>query len=390
MLVAAVAFVGCDTTATRSRQLARVAKDWSMTIRASQVIPVYPLTEDVLPGDLFLVQTRIEDEVKMYESKGFLPLDNLIGRLQPTNYGAFYLHAYGIGDHEDTPYHWLFPTETMSNAPHAAFPNYGFSVKRGGGINVALPVHGVPVGVSLLGAQSAHGSIALSDAYTFGVDIATLETQVDRWANDHSAILTAYAPTTAQTNYIRVVNRVYLARAVNVSLFSDQAAGLSATGGSAKEVALPLASTNAADNYSNLVATLSQNLSASAVPGGALKLVSATSRSISMNETFPRPLVIGYLGVDLPIEPGGRLGPPVPTLARISGTRVARGKASVYAADQNSERLSAWLKGKPGNRKALSDWLTQNGYKPSLIPNITFGEEYKALRMAIVCHFTIP
>jgi len=41
----------------RQHQLERVAKDWCLTIRASQVIPVYPLTEDLQPGDVFLVQT---------------------------------------------------------------------------------------------------------------------------------------------------------------------------------------------------------------------------------------------------------------------------------------------------------------------------------------------
>src|SRR6266481_2898062 len=72
-------------------QLERVAKDWCMTIRASQVIPVYPLTEDVQPGDVFLVRTRIEDQASEYERRGFLPLDQLLARFQPTNYQQFYL-----------------------------------------------------------------------------------------------------------------------------------------------------------------------------------------------------------------------------------------------------------------------------------------------------------
>ena len=65
---------GCATQKMSGDQLARVAKDWSLSIRASQVIPVYPLTEDLLPGDIFLVQTPIEEEVKAYLAKGFLPL----------------------------------------------------------------------------------------------------------------------------------------------------------------------------------------------------------------------------------------------------------------------------------------------------------------------------
>ena len=105
--------VGCDTTRSKSKQLARVAKDWSLVVRASQVIPVYPLTEDILPGDVFLVRTRIEDQIKVYEAKGFLPLDQLLVRLQPNNYAAFYLGSYGIGTFTNTPYHWKFPDDSQ-------------------------------------------------------------------------------------------------------------------------------------------------------------------------------------------------------------------------------------------------------------------------------------
>lgn len=35
---------------SKDKELEQVAKDWSMTIRASQVIPVFPLTEDLQPG----------------------------------------------------------------------------------------------------------------------------------------------------------------------------------------------------------------------------------------------------------------------------------------------------------------------------------------------------
>src|ERR1043166_2039508 len=40
----------------KNDQLSEVAKGWCRTIRASQVIPVYPLTEDVQVGDLFIMQ----------------------------------------------------------------------------------------------------------------------------------------------------------------------------------------------------------------------------------------------------------------------------------------------------------------------------------------------
>ena len=48
----------------RDQQLARVARDWCLTIRASQVLPVYPLTEDLQVGDVFLVSTPLSQEVQ--------------------------------------------------------------------------------------------------------------------------------------------------------------------------------------------------------------------------------------------------------------------------------------------------------------------------------------
>src|SRR5262249_27405451 len=154
------ASTGCDTTGAKERQLARVAKDWSLVVRASQVIPVYPLTEDVLPGDVFLVRTRIEDQIKRYEERGFLQLDQLLVRIPTKVYADFYMHSYGIGQNGDTPYHWKFPNpNAITNAPRAAFPSYSFTIKKGAGLNVALPVEGVPVALNLLGASSAHGDI---------------------------------------------------------------------------------------------------------------------------------------------------------------------------------------------------------------------------------------
>src|SRR6185369_7504669 len=71
---------GC-VSQQKDEQLSEVAKGWCKTIRASQVIPVYPLTEDVQPGDIFVVQVPIDRQQKVYEDRGFLPLDHHVARL---------------------------------------------------------------------------------------------------------------------------------------------------------------------------------------------------------------------------------------------------------------------------------------------------------------------
>jgi hypothetical protein len=120
-------------------------------------------------------------------------------RLQPEAYREFYLHSHGIGDRADTPHHWKFPPEAEKptdwpSAPWASFPTYGFSVTSGAGLKLAVPLDGIPVAMSLLGASSAHGSVAIKDAHTYGVDGHSVEMQVRGWARDNRAYLRQFEP----------------------------------------------------------------------------------------------------------------------------------------------------------------------------------------------------
>ena len=185
----------------QQRELEKVAKDWSMVIRASQVIPVYPLTEDLQPGDIFLVLTPVQAQHEEYRKRGFLALDQHMSRQWSLDYQSFYQNGYKIKDRPPPPQHWQFPekascdlreekkdgtTSTRKSpaptdwchAPRAAFPSYNFSVKSGGGLALALPIQGVPVGLNMVYGDSASGSITLSDAHTYGVSFDELDVVV--------------------------------------------------------------------------------------------------------------------------------------------------------------------------------------------------------------------
>lgn len=102
--VLAMTLGGCSATMSRT-QLERVAKDWCLVIRASQAIPVYPLTEDLQPGDVFLVTTPVHQQERVYGEKGFLPLDQLVTRLETCSaYQEFYKGAYFKGDYAKVPH----------------------------------------------------------------------------------------------------------------------------------------------------------------------------------------------------------------------------------------------------------------------------------------------
>jgi len=108
----------CSFLARKDRNniLEDVAKDWSLTIRASQIIPIYPMSEDIQPGDLFLVLQTADDQHKTYTQGRFLRLDTRLGRVSPTGYGEFYADSFfNSGEEGPLTRRWLKPTNAQKN-----------------------------------------------------------------------------------------------------------------------------------------------------------------------------------------------------------------------------------------------------------------------------------
>jgi len=331
---------GCAASMKR-RDLESVARDWSYTIRAGQVLPVYPPSEDVRPGDLFLVQMPIDQQKDVFRDLGFLPLDNLLARVEPTGYATFYGDSSGLGS-STSPLPDAFTRSAgkgWSRAPTAGFPSYTFSVGRDSRGSVAISLTGVPVGMSLLNSSAADGSVTIADVRTYGVDTSSLFNDVTRWALDprNREMLKHYGPSESKKlglfsrtryNHLRIVSRVYVTRRVIVSLRDTSArsgrvdSGLpdtadlfeAAAGGSPDGVKRYEQSLRAVNGA--LDKALAADRSA---PGGTLQVIAASPRSVTMDETLLTPLVIGYLGFDMKIFENGELGPPVPTHAILTG-----------------------------------------------------------------------
>jgi hypothetical protein len=306
------AFTGCSGLTTS--QLAAVNKDWNKMIRASHIYPIYPLTQDIQPGDIYVTDTQIED-TRVWEKAGYIPFDHHVGRIPPDGYSDFYKTSFQIPTtaEPNLPRLWI-KDNSWSNAPAVAFPTYSFSVKQGAGANVALPINGVPIGLGLMGAKSASGYVAIGDAHTYGVDEPSLMDQVERWVKDHQkqirrCVNTDLKPSMARF-YLQVVSRVYLTGRVTVSMVNDSSGGITLSGGAPKDVPIPdMSSTNAASNFAGILNVVNTNLAnivpgagvTSVLPGGTLKFLAVSSRSVSMDETFSTPVVIGYTGFSWPL-----------------------------------------------------------------------------------------
>lgn len=403
-LIVAVLLSGCSLFSPKkavTQQLENVAKEWCLTMRASQVLCVYPLSEDVQVGDIYLVNSSIPNQVKQYLQNGFLPFDMLLTRLQPVNYRAMYANAYATQDQwGNIPHQWQFPPNATTNnwiaAPHAAFPSYTFSVQQGQSLKLAVPVQAVPIGLSLLNSNQAHGAIEIDDASTYGIDQLSLDQQVESWAACPTtrALLARYAPDgPASSHYIRVIARVYLTGKVNVSVTNDAQRGAGLDAGVAQNAQLPAAPAagESAQAYSNLITTLNNSISGGTTvtkPGGSIRIAAVSSRSVSMSETFDRPIVVGYLAYDRAIGPGGILGQPRPTLQQMEGTvdpapQPTSSDLSVkFGEDANTRVIRSFIT-EPANRTAVQNWLNDHAVTMS-IPLMLNDEQSAALRQRIV------
>lgn len=268
LLVTLLGVPGCVQQA-KEKSLQRVAKDWCMTIRASQVIPVYPLTEDLQPGDVFLVQTPIQRQETLYKEKGFLPLDQMVTRLHDLDYRSFYRQ----GDYEGVPHARPAPAQPSMHAPltqrpnktgenpegstpnveaqqrrfsgaplpMAAFPSYSFDVNRSFGMQVAVPVQGVPVGLGLMQTDRAIGTITIADGLTYGIDSEHAMRRLRIWA-DQPVVrqeLSDFASLVPGDLYLRVLTRVYFAGAMNVVLQDARAGGGGIDAGQTQPIQFP-------------------------------------------------------------------------------------------------------------------------------------------------------
>jgi hypothetical protein len=449
-VLAVLLVVGCDTRRMTSRQLERVAKDWCLAVRASQVIPVYPLTEDVEVGDVYVVQTPTEDQVKVYNARGFLPLENLAARLPVGGYAKFYKNGYGMYGAEATPpRHWQFPStqpalvpSDYGTAPRAAFPTYGFSVSRSEGFNVAVPVQAVPIGMSLLNSASADGLITFKDSYTYGRSMEELQALAQEFVDRNPRFVEQFEPANGRQFYLRVVNRVYLTKQVNVSLFANQATSARGTAGAPQPIELlniGKSGTNASkifDEVNKVINTsATQPAGTGSTPGaaapagaggagaggaggagaataagtaaagagavtgppigGTVKVTAASSRTISMVETFDRPLVLGYIAFDMPIHAGGLLGAPVSTQAQLDRRTVFRGKKVEFGEDANSACLEKWLNSPEGEKRLqdVREFVAQRERVPVgdvQLTEVIYGRPNRVLREQIVSAFAVP
>lgn len=390
LVTIAAALAGCGY----QHQLQDVARDWCMTIRASQVIPVYPLTEDLQPGDAFLVTLPSNEQEQVYDALGFLPLDVQVARLSvPTEkfdrfYDRHYFQAdYSSGGAGKPRLERRANAEAFSEAfsvPRASFPTYRVDVTRAGGLKAAIPIQSIPVGVGLLAAESATASVTIADAYTYAADPTDLEHALQVWANEPNnrkrLLDYNFGRSERDPLFLRVIQRVYLIGGITVSITRTSQGAVGVDAGATQDVELLQPGDKSsierfAEAQAALQSALNEGLLAqAAMPGASLRLASATSRSVTLNERFDRAIAIGYIAVDYEVRPDGSLG------AALSTRDVLNGR-SHYAVVR------------PGGADALTHFDIAIQAMHSQISTLSKGsedEQHEALGMVAVAVGELP
>lgn len=372
MLVGVVALAmmsGCESWLRRTA-MQDVAKDWCETIRASQVICSYPLSEDLQPGDVFLVLKPIQAQAEEYKAKGFLRLDQLAARLSGGDYAAFYKAAYwddafakaphnrtpGEADGGNATAYWI----ARQHVPLASFPSYSFTVNVSSGLKLALPVHGVPLGLNIMNAQEAEGNLAITDAFTYALPGDALLRSLRVWARqpEVKAELARMQAGAKDRLYLRVVNRVFLAGQVRVFLAKTKELGAGASLGAEQGLNLMQVASAAVNATQYLqAANAMAAVTKEALPGAQIKYAHATRSSVNLSETFPRPLVVGYLGFDVEILATGGLGPPVTTLGKLE--QDTPGLAAVQPSESFNALYDAVQALSPGQRTISAAYVAR-------------------------------
>ncbi|CCH50013.1 protein of unknown function [Pseudodesulfovibrio piezophilus C1TLV30] len=348
--------LGACTKDKYDRSMEDVARNWCMTIRASQVIPIYPLEESIRPGDVFLVGAPHAKEVTLYREKGFLPMDTHLHRISGLEkdyvdfYGEGYLNEYPAPPKKEVSVanassgqssNSSLPLRDCANSsdefgrlmcliekqngakggrsmqwPLAVFPSYTVKVGTDASLGAGLSLKGIPLGLSFLHASQALAMVTIKDSYSVGLPVDVLYPEVTAWAArpEASELLDEYVDGHENVLYVRLITKVFLAQQFDIALLSN-----SQTGGRVNVNTESAEGNATADNATmteRLTELVMQNLvtaAADQMPKGEVAFMSGSSSAVSLRETLDRPVVLGYHAVDIPVFDGGRLGAPVAT-----------------------------------------------------------------------------
>lgn len=189
---------------------------------------------------------------------------------------------------------------------------------------MGVPISSIPVALNFLGAQENSAIVTLTDASTYQADHETIMVKLKEWIDSTPQVKAELEAACRYIGkeyvYLRVIIRVYLVGAVDIALERKDAYQGGIQAGLVEQAAdTSISVEKFADSIAKQTILLKElnNLAAKNKIGDAVNFNIATKSNIGLRESFDRPLVVGYLGIDVPFFQDGRLGAPIPTFERL-------------------------------------------------------------------------
>lgn len=331
------------------------AREWSLTLREMQIVPVFPPREDVYVGDVYAVD---QDELKQFEEhfgadkEGFLPISILAAHIPlEKDTSTFYSSrpsfprsdlasedpaaaAQPYGDYD------VYTQGDVSRLRIVGFPEFMSATITQGDIAAFIPTEAVNIGAAagFTHSQQVKISVPVAESYAYPAALALKAAQA---ALKNSGIdqITSVDQSTVKDGgvigHLRLITEVYYTRVIDVSFFNSDSRGAGAdvkinaaaglpmpteppatppsapsptpTPATAADASHPDVGATATTLLDNLNSQLEASM-ASQVPGGKVRFVSAGAYGVAMRRTFERPVAIGYRGVLIEIRKSDKDG----------------------------------------------------------------------------------
>lgn len=203
-----------------------------------------------------------------------------------------------------------------------AFPDFSATTYTEADFRALIPIEAFNLGLNASYSDFQSVTVRIPAAESYAVSVGDVLTSLmDANGNVIAAELTNLRPFSdllSGPQFVRVITEVFYARAIDISVVSKSSVGVAAKLSVIEAAADAGGNANANPNQNNAAAQGNVSSDATAadlvkdtnerlneeqrVPGGAVRLVSASDRVIGMRRLFDRPVAIGYRGVTLQLE----------------------------------------------------------------------------------------
>ena len=248
---------------SQHEQYHNIARQWMLTLRSHQMIPAYPMTSQLQPGDILIHNSFLGSQEFMFGASGFLPFEEKFASLTTE-----------------------LPQDSQSEC---AFPSFNFALNRDREFQTSFPFGIIDTGMALIDSDNVNVSVEIREADTIVSEYPKLMEQFNNWQDKDNVrwSLQNISKFIGPVDYLvlRVITRVYRAKTISVTL--------------------------TARSNDSVTSNIQGNVKLPAM--SSIDNILVFSNSITLEQSFDPPIVLGYRAIEYVINEHGEIdGPRIP------------------------------------------------------------------------------